>query len=718
MKKFLAGKLRSRLVRIALASFLLKAAVTAWLLVPAFGVAGFDEVRAGFVPSDAWLLDRHGALLDRERLDFGVRRLDWVPLAAVSPALVDAIVAGEDKRFHQHGGVDWRAVASAVADAFRDGRPRGASTITMQLAALIDARAARNDEVAAWRRKLAQIRVARAIESDWSKPQILEAYLNLLGFRGELQGIGAAAEVLAGKTPAGLDEAESLVLAALLPAPGADRDRVVARACARAKAAALATGCDLIDATAGRLLSHNARAPAITALAPHVAHELLKAPGARVTSTLDARVQAFATSVLTRQLAALGGRNVRDGAAIVVDNASGEVLAYVGSAGADSRAAAVDGVRARRQAGSTMKPFLYGLAFERKYLTAASLLDDSPVNLDTASGVYLPQNYDLAFRGPVSARTALGSSLNIPAVRTLVLVGVEDFRERLWSLGYRGLTEDGEYYGYALALGSAEVSLWEQAAAYRALARGGLYAPLTLLPAAAAAAPAGERVQPPEASFIVADILADRAARIPTFGLANHLNTPFWSAVKTGTSKDMRDNWCVGFSADYTVAVWVGNFEGDSMHDVSGVTGAAPAWQEIMLALHEGRPGAPPVAPPGVVATRTVFQPAVESPREEWFIAGTDTALIAALAPDARIARITSPANGMVIALDPDIPPARQRVPLEAAGASSAMSLRLDDRTLGGASQLHLWPPQSGAHVLALVDDGGRVVDRVLFTVR
>src|SRR5688572_28064303 len=452
--KPLRERLRSPFVRIALVSFVLKAAVTAWLLLPAFGVADFDAVRTGYVPSDAWLLDRHGALLDRERIDFGVRRLDWVPLTAVSPALVDAIVAGEDRRFHQHGGVDWRAVASAVADAFRDGRPRGASTITMQLAALIDARAARQADVGAWRRKLAQIRVARAIESDWNKPQILEAYRNLLGFRGELQGIGAAAEVLAGKTPAGLDEAESLVLAALLPMPGAGRDRIVARACARAKAAALATDCERIGATADRILTRGGPRPVTASLAPHVARALLQAPGARVKSTLDARVQAFATNVLARHLAALGGRNVRDGAAIVVDNASGEVRAYVGSAGADSRAAAVDGVRARRQAGSTLKPFLYGLAFERKYLTAGSLLDDSPVNLDTASGVYLPQNYDLTFRGPVSARTALGSSLNIPAVRTLVLVGVEDFRERLWSLGYRGLTEDGEYYGYALALGS------------------------------------------------------------------------------------------------------------------------------------------------------------------------------------------------------------------------------------------------------------------------
>ncbi len=714
--KALTERLRSWPWRIAAALLVLKLAVTAWLILPAGGVPGYNAVRAAHMPSDAWLLDRHGALLDRERLDYGVRRLAWVPLADVSPALVDAIVAGEDQRFHEHGGVDWRAVASAIADAIRDRRARGASTITMQLAALIDARAARRDGAAGWWRKLAQVRIARAIEWTWDKPQIHEAYLNLLGFRGELQGIGAASEVLAGKTPSGLDEAESLVLAALLPAPGADRDRVVRRACARAAAARLATGCARIGATADRILSGRAPAPAIASLAPHAARELLTAPGQRVTSTLDARLQSLATEVLRRQLAALGERNVRDGAAIVVDNASGEVLAYVGSAGPGSRAGAVDGVRARRQAGSTLKPFLYGLAFEKRYLTAASLLDDSPVNLDTASGVYLPQNYDLSFRGPVSARTALASSLNIPAVRTLVLVGVEAFRDRLWSLGYEGLTRDGEYYGYALALGSAEVSLWEQASAFRTLAQGGRHSPLRMV-ATNGAAPAAQLL-PADASFLVADILSDRAARIPTFGLSNHLNTPFWSAVKTGTSKDMRDNWCVGFSADYTVAVWVGNFEGDSMHDVSGVTGAAPAWQEILLALHAGRPGTRPSPPPGLVAEHTVFTPAIEAARDEWFLTGTATASVAAIAPGAGIARITSPANGMVIAIDPDIPPAHQRVPFEAAGATPAMTLALDDRPLGLASEMHLWQPRTGAHALALVDAGGRVIDRVLFTVR
>jgi penicillin-binding protein 1C len=701
---------RRALARAAAASLAFAAAGLAWLSVPAFGVPEYAQVRAAWRPSDAWLLDRNGALLDRERLDFGVRRLEWVQLVDVSPALVNAVIRGEDQRFREHAGVDWRAVVGAAADGLRRGRLRGASTITMQLASLIDARAARGGSDLG--RKLAQLRVARAIESRWTKDQILEAYLNLLGFRGELQGVAAAAELLAGKSPSGLDEAESLVLAALLPAPGASRGQVVARACARAPA----DRCMAIGAAADVILSGKAAPRRVASLAPQLARQLLKRPGSRVVSTVDARLQSLAADALARQLSGLGDRNVRDGAVLVVENSTGAVLAYVGSAGPGSRAAAVDGVRARRQAGSTLKPFLYGLALERRYLTGASLLDDSPVNLDTASGVYLPQNYDGSYRGLVSARLALGSSLNVPAVRTLVLVGVEPFRERLWSLGYRGLTKDGEYYGYSLALGSAEVSLWEQAQAYRALARNGLFTPLTVTRGVGLGADA--RLMPADASFVVSDILADRLARAPTFGLANHLNTPFWSAVKTGTSKDMRDNWCVGFSPDYTVAVWVGNFEGDAMHDVSGVTGAAPVWQEIMLALHAGHPPASPAPPAGVVTRFTRFNPAVEAPRDEWFLAGTEVESVAGLPSGTGIARITSPANGMVIALDPDIPPAFQRVPLETSGTAPTMTLALDDRPFGGARDAQLWQPRAGVHTLAILDAEGRTLDRVLFTVR
>ncbi|MBN1571381.1 MAG: penicillin-binding protein 1C [Acidobacteria bacterium] len=687
----------------------------AFLIRPSSVIPSFSSVKAQWKPSEAYLIDRNGELLDTVRVNYGVRRFEWTALDTVSPALVEAVVDGEDRRFWQHSGVDWAGIMGAIKDKALHGRSRGASTITMQLAAFIDAQVPGRRAGSIWKRKWAQIKAARALEANWSKKQILEAYLNLLGYRGELQGIEAASRILAGKAPSGLNLPESLLLAALLPAPNAARDRIVARACARAAAKRLAVSCEAIQTTAADLLSRAAEDVPVAQVAPHVARMLIKAPGERVKTTLDGRTQRLAQNVLRRHLSDLTKRNVRDGAVIVIDNVSGEVLAYVGSGGPNSSAGNVDGVKARRQAGSTLKPFLYELALERRYLTAASLLDDSPIHLDTVSGVYIPQDYDPDFKGLVSVRTALGSSLNIPAVRALVLVGVEAFRDRLYELGYGGITEAGDFYGYSLALGSAEVSLWEQAQAYRALARGGRWAPIRLQPGP----DVPERKPMSEtASFVISNILSDRAARAVTFGLDNLLNTPYWSAAKTGTSKDMRDNWCIGFSQQFTVAVWVGNFEGDSMHDVSGVTGAAPIWQEMMAAMHQGMPFRPPPVPDGVAVSAVEFSPPVEPPRKEWFIDRTGTERIVAVTAGSEITRISSPADGMVIAIDPDIPVRLQRVPFSAKGASPSMVLKLNGKEIGSAGRSQLWEPQAGTYWLSVEEADGSVLDQILFTVR
>jgi len=702
------------------------------LLVWPVSVPSFQTVRSAYVPSDAWLLDRNGVVLDSKRIRFDVRRLQWVELREISPALVTALVGGEDQRFWTHDGVDWGSALGAVRDELWRHRRRGASTITMQLASLLEQQAGMSG-AGSLARKLRQIRTAFALERHWTKPQILEAYLNLLEYQGEMQGIGAASRALLGKPPASLSLAESLTLAALLPQPGATADRVAARACARAKATQTPVQCDAIRSAVRALFAANSQIEA-EHLAPQLARTLLKRPGESIRTSLDASVQRLAERIVSTHLAALANRNVRDGAALVVNNATGEVLAYVGSAGATSRSPHVDGVRARRQAGSTLKPFLYELALERRYLTAASLLADSPLALDTASGLYIPQDYDHDFKGLVSVRTALGSSLNVPAVRTLVLVGVEAFRNRLHDLGYAGIKESGEYYGYSLALGSAEVSLWEQAQAYRALALGGARSPLTLVvsgsgpeamgspalaPPSAPQAPPAAALLSPQATFIVSDMLSDPAARAVTFGLNNHLDTGFWSAVKTGTSEDMRDNWCIGYSRHFTVAVWVGNFEGDSMRDVSGVSGAAPIWHDLMTELHRGLASTAPAAPGGVTSLMTHFTPAVEPPRHEWYWSPESRGAIAVnVAPGSGPARIETPANGMIIALDPDIPPTKQRVLISVRGAQGSMRLVLNGHPLGAASSQQLWPPRPGSYHLSLEDGSGRPLDAVLFTVR
>jgi penicillin-binding protein 1C len=686
------------------------------LPVSAWSLPSFQAVKTAWQPSEAYLLDRNGRLLQTLRLDFKVRRLPWTSLQQISPALQSAILLAEDRRFQQHHGVDWRALVAAAWGRVLGRSARGASTVTMQLVAMLDPSLAPAKGRRSFAQKWAQIRAALALEQTWRKDEILEAYLNLVGFRGELQGIAATAQVLFGKQASGLAEDEALLLAAVLPAPNANAERVGKRACAIAQAGHASVDCVQLKALANNIFNRPLRSTNEAELAPHLARHLLKKSGESVRTSLDEAIQRLAINALDQQLRGLAERNVRDGAALVVDNRTGEVLAYVGSAGPFSKAGKVDGVRAKRQAGSTLKPFLYGMALERRYLTAASVLEDAPVHLETPSGLYIPQNYDHDFKGQVSVRTALASSLNVPAVRTLVLLGVERFRNRLRELGYLSIDQPGEYYGFALALGSAEVSLWEQVNAYRTLANGGVFTPLRLMPSLPQQE--GQQVFGAATSFIISDILADRAGRAVTFGLSNPLATRFWAAVKTGTSKDMRDNWCIGYSPQYTVGVWVGNFEGDSMHEVSGVTGAAPAWLEIMNALQERQASLSTEPPVGVVRADVQFQPAVEPPRSEWFLQGTETQLIQLAESSSQTPHIISPANGLIIALDPDIPYQNQVALLTAKPESADLAFVLDGKNMGKAKTQPLWRPKPGTHKLVLVGEGGKVWDSVTFLVR
>jgi penicillin-binding protein 1C len=691
-------------VRIAItAAFVATAA--AWFATAPPALPDFASVRARFASSEAVLLDRHGAVLHERRVDPSGRRLAWVALGDVSPVLVDTLIGAEDRRFRTHTGVDWLATAAALRDGLFGSRVRGASTLTMQVAALLDpslrAGAARRGLIA----KLRQMRGARALETSWSKDEIVEAYLNLATFRGEVQGVAAASRGLFDRDPHGLGEVESALLTVLVRAPNAGREAVAARACHVASLRASGAACDEIEARTEQALATPPAVRPRATEAPHLAAQLLRdAARSRVATTLDAALQRLVAEVLARHVSALQGRNVRDAAALVVDNASGEVLAYVGGSGALSSARFVDGVRARRQAGSSLKPFLYARALDRKLVTVATRLDDAPLDVVTALGSYRPENYDRAFRGPVRVREALASSLNVPAVRLLQMVGVDDFVALLGQLGFDGL-RDPEFYGESLALGSADVSLWEMVGAYRTLATGGVHAPLRVEPAGGDIA---QRVFTPEAAFLVADVLSDRASRAPTFGLENALSTRVWSAAKTGTSKDMRDNWCVGFTSRFTVGVWVGNFSGDSMWGVSGVDGAAPAWREIVNALHADLPSAAPVAPAGLVRTNA-----------EWFLAGTEpTALAAATHGAAAPRRIVAPQDGAVLVLDPDIPDARERTWIEATPRDPQATLSIDGRAIGSAGAPLLWPLARGRHELALVASDGVRLDAVSFVVR
>jgi len=680
----------------------------------------FQAVRKGYSRSEAVLVDRHGEVIHELRVDRRGRRLDWVPLRDVSPALQSAVIYAEDRQFYRHGGVNWTSLGGAIRGMFGGSNPRGASTITMQLVAKLDNDLHPQNRRRTVPQKLKQIAAAQALEKRWSKAQILEAYLNLVTFRGELQGIAAASKGLFRKEPQGLDNVESLILAALVRSPNAGVDQVSSRACLLAEGMKLQTGQREILSKTNDVLSRPYLVLPQASLAPHVALRLLDAGRAmkgagpdRLVSTLDAGLQDFASETLRRHLLSLKSRNMHDGAVLVVGNKTGEVLAYVGNIGDRASARYVDGTQAMRQAGSTLKPFVYGLALEKHLLTPVSLLDDSPTDIPVMGGAYRPKNYDNVFHGIVTARTALASSLNVPAVKTLNLVGVESFVEELRRLGFKNL-RPADFYGPSLALGSADITLWDLVGAYRALANNGVWSPLRL----SFGEEKGEsrRVLSAEASFLVADVLSDRESRSRTFSLESPLSTRFWTAVKTGTSKDMRDNWCVGYSDRYTVGVWAGNFSGEPMWNVSGVTGAAPVWVEIMNWLHRDSPSNAPKPPSGVVE-RTVQIAHIGQTRKEWFIRGTETAVVREAEVQTNF-RIVYPAPETVIALDPDIPLEQQKVFFEATPEKNTLQWLLDGQPAGPAGAVLLWAPQRGKHTLALADSERRVYDSVTFEVR
>lgn len=688
-----------------------------------FQATSFSKIKAEYRPSEAWLLDRNGEVIAVKRIDNTVRRLEWLQLSEISSASQELLILSEDKRFFEHGGVDWLALVSSSASSlmhvFDGKRPRGASTLTMQLAGFLDPSLAPARSRRTLTQKWRQIRAAQEIEQKWSKSEILEAYFNLASFRGEIVGIHAASFALYGVHPSSLNREQSLLLMALLKGPMAKPTQAANRACALLKATQRddVSSCESLHVLAQAALNTQGYVIPQNSIAPHLAQKLLTQPGSRVSTTLDANLQRFAIQSLREHLMSINTQNVSDGAVVVIDNQNGDVLAYVGSSAELSDAAKVDGVTSLRQAGSTLKPFLYGAAIEEKRLTAASVLEDTPIQLTTPMGLYIPQNYDRDFKGSVSVRTALASSLNVPAVRALGIIGVDKFTRNLRAYGLDSLTQEGDHYGFSLALGGVDVRLIDLTNAYRALANKGVWHKVRYR--STEKKQPGKKVLSKQAAFIIADILADRGARALTFGLENPLATRVWTAAKTGTSKDMRDNWCIGFSSRYTVGVWVGNFNGEPMRDVSGVSGAAPVWRDLMDYLHMGSSSSSPQIPRGIVTQSTHFVPAIESPRTEFFVEGTEVEEIRLVdkgtSQEIR-AKILYPPEGTLIAMDPDIPNQYQRMQFSSQGNQEVTWL-IDGVNVGTGSDIG-WTPAGGKHRLQLQDSQGNELDSVMFEVR
>jgi penicillin-binding protein 1C len=562
--------------------------------------------RARLRPGDGISLrleDRNGVLLREVRSGEG-GRCRWVGWSEISPFLIKAAIAAEDRHFFAHPGINPYAVIRAVLQDIRHGKVvSGASTITQQVVrnTYHFKRALVNKALEAW--------LAVRLEHTLSKAEILVQYLNRISYGNQAYGIEAAARLYFDKPASDLGLAESAFLAGLPRAPS-DLNPY------RNLQAALKTQKDILGRMADlKMISREDRTRALgerltlrpereNFQAPHFCEFVLARltdRESRTTSvlrtTLDSALQAKVEILLRRQISALAGRGISNGAVLVLDNATGDILAMAGSADFfDARhEGQVNGTTALRQPGSTLKPLTYALALERG-MTAATILEDAPSEFPTLDGNFAPENYDERYHGPIRLRSALASSYNIPAVSVLQILGPDLLYNRLRDLGFSSLKKSPGFYGLGLTLGNGEVTLLELVRAYATLARGGLLVrDRRVLKAVAndgrvseAAFPAeAERVISPEASYIVTHILQDRDARIPTFGYNSPLDLPFPVAAKTGTSKDFRDNWTIGYTPRTTVGVWAGNFDGRPMQDVSGITGAGPLFRDVIMLLDD-----------------------------------------------------------------------------------------------------------------------------------
>lgn len=657
-------------------------------------IPDFGTVKESVRSSELILLDRHGKPLHEIRNNKISRRMNWVSLDSISAAVIHSLLIAEDRHFFEHKGVDWKAITDGALRYFTFRGKRGGSTITMQLASILDIRLKGKAGGRSISQKWDQIRYAQEIEETWTKEEILEAYLNLVNFKGELVGIDAASRALFQKEAHGLNEVESSIIVSFFKSPSGKESRIAERACYIAREQEKELDCDKIKVKVREIFSRTYYIKPRNGFTYHIAHELNQAGVQELKTTLDKDIQIFSQEILRKQLLNLKSKNVKDGAVLVLENNTGNVLAYVGGAGRDTSSAyEIDGVKSRRQAGSTLKPFIYGLALQNKIITDNTILNDNPVDIHVGTGIYSPSNYQDAFHGDVSARIALASSLNVPAVKVLGMLSLDEFVFKLGELGFTELRE-ADYYGLSLALGSLDISLKELTNAYRVLANGGVYSEIRIKEDDPKSVT--KKIFTKEATEIISDILSDKEARALSFGLENPLVTRHTSSVKTGTSKDMRDNWCIGYNHKYTVGVWVGNFSGEPMWNVSGVTGAAPAWRDIMNRLSEGE----------ILVEQTKY------PKSESVFVKTD------IQNKTSLMRITYPANHTIIAVDPDIPANNQAIYFESSKTDKSVYWVLNGKKLEEVKGMYLWHPKTGKYKLSIKNKKDKILDEVVFEVR
>lgn len=677
--------------------------------------------------ASATITDRHGEVLYESLAQSGARA-EWLTADRLPPHVVAATLAAEDRRFRLHPGVDPIAVARAMVHNLKAMRViEGGSTITQQVAKLLLRSKSRS-----LKEKAREAILAARLEHRYTKKEILALYLNLAPYGNRIHGVARASRAYFGCAPEQLTAAQAAFLASLPQRPSAFnplRDPQAARARQQRILARMHVPPEERQRAQREELRFTPSEQPV--LAMHFVERFGKESGR---TTLDARLQRTILGIISAQRAKLLEHGAHSVAVAVLHNPTGEWLAWEGSGdyfGADF-GGAIDGVITPRQPGSALKPFTYALAFETGR-NPATVLADVPSHFPTGEEgvVYTPRNYDGRHRGPLRVRAALAGSENVPAVALLHQVGPESFLRLLRNCGFTGLDHTAGYYGLGLTLGNAEVTLEQLIRAYAVFARGGV--------------PVGGRGQlvSRRTAFWITDILSDPDAREYAFGSGGSLDFPFPVAVKTGTSQAYRDNWTIGYTRDVTVGVWVGNFDREPLRGSSGVTGAAPIFNAVMLAAVKHVRGAlpigdttPVVAPPPDVeeveicalsgARPSTYCPAM---RKEWLPAdeparfcswhhdgaidwpaeyrawakATQAEPPRPSTSHASAFRIANPPDGATYLIDPTLRMEYQTLRLRA-DAASRVSWRVNDRPIATTE----WALVPGRHTITAIDGSGR----------
>lgn len=591
------------------------------------------------IPVTTKIFDRNGFLLYEI---YAEQNRTPVTLAEIPQFLQEATIAIEDKDFYKHPGFSLRGIARATRETLLSHRLQGGSTITQQLV-----RSALLTPEPTISRKIKEIVLSFWAERLYGKDQILEMYFNQVPYGGTAWGVEAASQTYFGKSVTDLSLAEAAFLAALPSAPsiyspygthpelGLARQKEVLQ---KMVEQGFVTQTQEIEATSQNLQF----APPKTEIkAPHFVMyvkdllekkygpRLVQMGGLRITTSLDMATQEMAQEIVNNEVEKLAGLKVGNGAALITKPVTGEILAMVGSRNYFDLAkdGNVNTTLSSRQPGSSIKVVNYALALEKGF-TAATVLDDSPITFQVAGQPpYSPVNYDGQYHGKVTLRTALASSYNVPAVKVLAKLGVKNMIDKGRQMGITSWQNESRY-GLSLTLGGGEVTMFDMARVYGTIANQGRRQNLTAVLKVTdykgqvleeARSNQGFPAVPPAIAFILANILADNHARTPAFGANSLLIIPGKTvSVKTGTSNDLRDNWAIGFTPAYVIVTWVGNNDNSPMSYVaSGITGATPIWQQIMINLLKDKPDEPILPPEDVILINTCG-------RFEYFIKGSE----------------------------------------------------------------------------------------------